>query len=124
MYYTSRCVCRPTVTWVGYCYVSLEINSNKQYQKVLGFGGAFTEASAINFAKLPKESRENLIEMYFGKSGIGFSMGRIAINSIDFGIESYNFDEISQDFKAHFVFGQGLIFTSYLIHLVHVEPCI
>jgi hypothetical protein len=31
------------------------IDSAKTYQSVLGFGGAFTEASAVNFYKLPSQ---------------------------------------------------------------------
>ena len=32
----------------------ISINSNTKYQKVIGFGGAFTEAAAFNFYRLPK----------------------------------------------------------------------
>ena len=31
---------------------NIEINVNKQYQKILGFGGAFTDAMIVNLNKL------------------------------------------------------------------------
>lgn len=80
----------------------MSISGSKKYQKIVGFGGAFTEASANNFYMLPKESQEQIIELYFGKTGIGFTLGRVAINSCDFSPESYNFDDIKDDFNLAF----------------------
>ena len=34
--------------------VDVEINPNKKYQTLIGFGAAFTESSAMNFHKLSK----------------------------------------------------------------------
>ena len=41
--------------------VSVFVNPNKRYQKVLGFGGAITDASSEVFAKLSQEKQEELI---------------------------------------------------------------
>ena len=35
---------------------------NAKYQKLYGFGGAFTDAAGINIAKLSSESQNNLIK--------------------------------------------------------------
>ncbi|KAF4673928.1 hypothetical protein FOL47_009959, partial [Perkinsus chesapeaki] len=70
---------------------------------VEGFGAAFTAASGVNYKKLSDENKKKLIELYFGESGIGYTMGRIPINSCDFSPYSYNFDNISDDFNLdHF----------------------
>jgi hypothetical protein len=40
---------------------------------ILGFGGAFTEASALNFESLSKEGKEAVMELLYGKDGLGYS---------------------------------------------------
>ena len=42
----------------------LYIFRNAKYQKLFGFGGAFTDAAGINIAKLSSESQKNLIKEY------------------------------------------------------------
>ena len=65
---------------------------------ILGFGGAFTEAASLNFHSLDKEGQETVLELLFGKSGLGYSKGRVHINSCDFSVASYNFDDVDGDF--------------------------
>ena len=66
---------------------------------ILGFGGAFTEASALNFNRLSEVGKETVMELLFGKSGLGYSIGRFHINSCDFSVKSYSFDETVDDFE-------------------------
>lgn len=61
------------------------------YQKILGFGGAITEAAGYAFSKLPQEKKENLINDYFSKEGINYSIVRLSIGSCDFSIKSYSY---------------------------------
>jgi len=65
---------------------------------ILGFGGAFTEASALNYMSLEKDGRAAILELLFGKDGLGYSLGRVPINSCDFSVESYSFDDVVDDF--------------------------
>jgi hypothetical protein len=65
---------------------------------ILGFGGAFTEASALNFHSLQREGQEAVLELLFGKTGLGYTKGRVHINSCDFSVESYSFDDTVDDF--------------------------
>jgi glucosylceramidase len=62
-----------------------------KYQRVLGFGAAFTEASAVNFSLLSPNLQQKLIELYFGKSGIGLNFCRTHINSSDYGVDEYTY---------------------------------
>ncbi|MDR1592476.1 MAG: glycosyl hydrolase [Prevotellaceae bacterium] len=62
-----------------------------QYQKVLGFGGAFTETSAYNFSLLKPDLQHKLAELYFGKSGIGLNFCRTHIHSADFALDEYTY---------------------------------
>jgi glucosylceramidase len=66
------------------------VDPGKAFQTIEGIGGALTDASAETFAKLPRESRDRLLEAYFdAEKGIGYSLARTHINSCDFSSESY-----------------------------------
>jgi glucosylceramidase len=41
---------------------TITVDSGKKYQSMLGFGGAFTDASCYTFDKMPAEKRHKLIE--------------------------------------------------------------
>ena len=41
-------------------------------EPILGFGGAFTEAAALNYRSLSKEGREAVLELLFGSTGLGY----------------------------------------------------
>ena len=64
-----------------------------QYQKILGFGAAFTETSAYNFSLLNPDIQEKLAEAYFGENGIGYNFCRTHINACDFSIDEYTYVE-------------------------------
>lgn len=64
-----------------------------KYQRILGFGAAFTESSAVNFSMLTSDQKQQLIELYFGKSGIGLNFCRTTINSCDYSTEDYVYVE-------------------------------
>ena len=64
-----------------------------KYQKILGFGAAFTETSAYNFSLLSPALQQQLAELYFGKSGIGLNFCRTHINACDFSIDEYVYVE-------------------------------
>lgn len=63
-----------------------------EYQKILGFGGAFTESSAYNYSLLADENKKRFMEMYFNRQkGIGYNFGRTHINSCDFSLDIYSY---------------------------------
>lgn len=61
------------------------------YQTILGFGGAFTEATGVSIKKLPSEKQEKVIKEYFSKDGLNYSVGRLPIGSSDFSLNSYSY---------------------------------
>lgn len=76
------------------------LDFEEKFQEILGFGGAFTEAAALNFFKLSAEERQNVINLYFGdpsNGGHGYTIGRVHINSCDFSPGSYSFDDVTND---------------------------
>lgn len=68
------------------------IDPNRSFQSFLGIGGAFTDASAETFGKLPGAQQTELLQAYFDKEkGIGYSLGRTTIHSCDFSSGSYTY---------------------------------
>ncbi len=63
-------------------------------QEILGFGGAFTEASAYNFSKLGPENQQRFLEAYFHpEKGNGYTFCRTHIHSCDFALGNYTYVE-------------------------------
>ena len=55
-------------------------------QRIIGFGGALTEASAFVFAQMSEAAREHFLELYFGASGNRYGFCRTVIQSSDFSL--------------------------------------
>eukprot|EP00771_Trimastix_marina_P000462 gnl/Trimastix_PCT/1483.p1 GENE.gnl/Trimastix_PCT/1483~~gnl/Trimastix_PCT/1483.p1 ORF type:complete len:525 (-),score=157.52 gnl/Trimastix_PCT/1483:74-1648(-) len=82
---------------------TIYIDSTDQNQEIMGFGGAFTEAAAYNFAKMDTRLQEEILNAYYGPQGHGYTIGRVHINSCDFSLSSYNYDNVSGDYALrHF----------------------
>jgi glucosylceramidase len=72
--------------------ISVFVDPSKNYQTMLGIGGALTDAAAEVFAKLPKAKQDELIQAYYNsESGIGYTLARTNIASCDFSSSSYNY---------------------------------
>ena len=68
---------------------SIKVDKNLTRQSILGFGGAFTEASASIYDQLDTDKKSEIIQAYFGDSGNQYNMGRTHINSCDFSLGNY-----------------------------------
>jgi len=82
---------------------TLSVDTSRAFQEILGFGGAFTEAAANNWLRLSADDQKRLINLYFGapdKGGLGFSLGRVPINSCDFSVATYSFDDVAGDVSS------------------------
>ncbi len=75
------------------------INKHQAKQKILGFGGAFTEAAASVYDKLDDEKKDEIIQAYFGVDGNGYTMGRTHINSCDFSLGNYSYCDTPRDIE-------------------------
>ena len=60
-----------------------------EYQSILGFGGAITEAAGYVFSKLGEENKKRVLDLYFSKKGIRYNMTRTHIDSCDFALDMY-----------------------------------
>ena len=83
---------------------AITIDPRKRFQKMEGFGGAFTEAAAVTWQKLPAEKQAEVVRAYFDPHhGLGYTMGRTHINSCDFALGNYAYAEVAGDFALqHF----------------------
>lgn len=77
---------------------SLFIDVALQFQEIIGFGGAFTEAAAVTFDKMPPLLRKEILDAYFSpEKGHGYSVCRTHINSCDFSVGNYAYTEVDGD---------------------------
>lgn len=77
----------PTVEWNV-----LNIYPDLKFQKIQGFGGAFTSSSAENFGKMSDKTKEEFINLMFNKEkGLGYNFCRCTINSCDFSEKEYSY---------------------------------
>jgi glucosylceramidase len=76
----------------------IKLNPNETYQTILGFGGAFTEASAHTLSLISEEKRNEVIHRYFHpEEGLGYRFGRTHMNSCDFSLENYTYVHLGDE---------------------------
>jgi len=86
--------------------VTVTIEPHITFQEILGFGGAITDAVVHVWSQLDKQTRQRVIDLYFGENGNRYTLARIPINSCDFSLFSYSFDDTPDDFNLkHFDWG-------------------
>ncbi|PQJ17219.1 glycoside hydrolase family 30 protein [Nonlabens tegetincola] len=82
---------------------TININPDKTYQKITGFGGAFTESSAYLLNNLSKSKRREVLEAYFSADGANYSLNRTHMNSCDFSLSQYSYAPVEDDLELqHF----------------------
>lgn len=77
--------------------VNITIDRTKKLQKIVGFGGAFTDAGGININSLPINMAANIMKDYFSVHGLEYSVGRIPIAGTDFSERTYSYDDVEND---------------------------
>ncbi|KAJ8927687.1 hypothetical protein NQ314_019823 [Rhamnusium bicolor] len=92
-------------------FTTIKINK-RQYQSIVGFGGAFTDATGINIRSLPEGAQKKLLESYFGENGIKYSICRVPIGGTDFSTRPYSYDDHPNDVNLeHFELQQEDFFN-------------
>lgn len=67
------------------------VDPDFKYQKLIGIGGAITDASAETLYKMPKAKQKEILDAYYGKNGLGYTVVRTNMNSCDFSSDSYTY---------------------------------
>jgi glucosylceramidase len=81
--------------------LTIQVNTNKKFQKITGFGGSFTEASAFLLNKISPENRKKIVEAYFSKEGANYSLTRTHIASCDFSLQNYTYAKVENDLEMN-----------------------
>jgi len=77
---------------------TLVVDPARRAQRLVGFGGALTEASAYVLDKLPRNRRNDVLQRYYdAKDGIGYTLARTHFTSCDFSRASWSLDEEPND---------------------------
>lgn len=84
--------------YAGFEAPSIMVDAKKRFQAIEGFGGAFTEATAHTYLKMNSEAQSAILRAYFdSKDGLGYNLCRTHINSCDFSLGNYSYDERQDD---------------------------
>ena len=83
--------------------INITLFPSKKRQKITGFGGSFTEASAYLLNKLSSKNRDKILSAYFSKEGANYSLTRTHMNSCDFSLSNYSYSPVENDIELeHF----------------------
>ncbi|EEY67012.1 uncharacterized protein PITG_17502 [Phytophthora infestans T30-4] len=118
--------CRPPAVTVGiyttskdgdrFAYTVINIDTTTT---IIGFGGAFTDAAAINVYKLSSKLQQTVLDQYFSKTGLQYTLGRVPIGSTDFSNGIYSYNDVVDDFEIkHFSVNVDKFSSSHKIELI------
>lgn len=79
--------------WRERTALSFTLDPGERRQRILGFGGAFTDASCYLFSRMEAGARQRLLSDLFGEEGLRLSVGRTCIGSSDYSRDAYSFDD-------------------------------
>ncbi|XP_071534348.1 lysosomal acid glucosylceramidase-like [Panulirus ornatus] len=74
--------------------LEFEVDSRTAYQKIIGFGGAFTDAAGLNILSLSEPLQEKILRAYYSEDGLEYNLGRIPIAGTDFSTHPYTYDDL------------------------------
>jgi glucosylceramidase len=75
---------------------AIQLEPAQQFQELLGFGAALTDASCYLLEQMPAAARGSLLKECFGADGLRLSIGRTTIGSSDYSRNAYTYDDTSQ----------------------------
>ncbi len=75
----------------------IALDPGRQYQDVLGFGAAFTDAACYMLNELAPASREQLLREFFHPSEMGLNVCRTCVGASDYATKAYSYDDGDAD---------------------------
>jgi glucosylceramidase len=72
---------------------AIVLNAAKQFQTILGFGAAFTDAACYMFNQLSAPARQVLFHELFHPDEMALNVCRTCIGSSDYSVKPYSYDE-------------------------------
>uniref|UniRef100_A0A0A1XGL7 Glucosylceramidase n=1 Tax=Zeugodacus cucurbitae TaxID=28588 RepID=A0A0A1XGL7_ZEUCU len=77
--------------------LKLRVNRSVEYQKIAGFGGAFTGTVSHLLGLLDQKLQDHIYKSYYHKDGVGFNMLRTPIGGCDFDLAPWAYNEEPRD---------------------------
>jgi glucosylceramidase len=71
----------------------VEIDPTREFQSVLGFGAALTDAACFTINRLSPDARKQLMHELFHPSELGFNVSRVCIGASDYSTKAYSYSE-------------------------------
>jgi glucosylceramidase len=94
---TSRCTRAEAIAWKPRSSAPADavitLDPDKKFQTILGFGGAFTDATCYMFNQLSPPEREKLFHEMFHPSELGLNVCRVCMGSSDYSTSIYSYDD-------------------------------
>ena len=75
---------------------AIRIDPAQRFQSVLGFGGAFTDASCYLLSQMNAGDQNKLLAELIGPDGLRMSVGRTCIGASDYSRNVYSFDDTKE----------------------------
>ncbi len=96
-----RCTKAKAIQWqtrsAGSTETLIALDPAKQFQTVLGFGAALTDASCYMLNQLSPSAREKILHEMFHPSEMGLNVCRICMGASDYSASVYSYDEGEPD---------------------------
>jgi glucosylceramidase len=96
---------KPALTFInddGSAIPTVTVDTTRKFQAILGFGGAFTEATAYNLDKIGEPKRGAILKSYFSPyTGSGYTVCRTQLQSCDFSVAKYSYDDVAGDYDLN-----------------------
>jgi glucosylceramidase len=73
--------------------LAIYLEPAKRFQEILGFGGAFTDASCYLLHQMAPDARHAFLSDLYGPSGLKLSVGRTCIGTSDYSTKMYSYDD-------------------------------
>jgi glucosylceramidase len=104
---TEKHAARPALQWAkaeeGAPSATIEIDSTRQLQPILGFGAALTDASCFLLSGMPAATRHAFLTDVYSPSGLNLNIGRCCIGASDYSRSVYSYDDVADDMNLdHF----------------------
>jgi glucosylceramidase len=97
---------RAALQWVkatgGAPGATIEVDSTRQFQAILGFGAALTDASCFLLSGMPAAGRRSFLREIYSPAGLNLNMGRCCIGASDYSRNVYSYDDVPDDMNLDY----------------------
>ncbi|CAG0882575.1 unnamed protein product [Darwinula stevensoni] len=75
----------------------IRINKSQTFQRILGFGAHFPDATGFNLLSLGEPAQRAIMEGYFSERGWKYNLARVPMAGVDSSVRPYTYDDVDND---------------------------